>query len=291
MADTSGKKRKPGPASRTNKIPRKKFGYNGNINFIFPNDDGAVLLADKLKLMAVSEVWLNQLPRCEISEPEDITIEDIPYAVFSAMVDFVSYSDNGKPVLDVNEGNFQVFLYAAKKYFIYSVLHEIVKFLQNFIKAENLAEHFEFIERFDMQPIMEHFQAICIRFPLHVIRTLNTSPPHKRILQMILESPLLNCNEYSLFYEIMEMLIRDGKGHPGGGQNGESDCMRRELGRLLYLIRFPTMTIEEFIMCTEAPTPLTDKEAKDILLWLNGQIYSSTIKKFNLKPRFPIAEP
>ncbi|XP_055708192.1 BTB/POZ domain-containing protein 2-like [Phlebotomus papatasi] len=274
VADTKG-------ASETLSTKHKSLGETPKITFEFPDNGGTFLLADKEQLVNISEVFEKQILSELNRENEKIVIKDISLEIFSMMIEF-SYDGS----IEIYEKNYLEILYAAKKYFYYDLLNKVVEFLLEFINVDNLTDHFEFIEKFELKSVMDHINILCIRNPLKVIQHITFTEDHMRILKVILESPVLPCTEYTLYYTIIETM----KGQLQELLRGKSkkmlgEIMRKKLGPLIYLIRFPTMSVDELILCAKPPSLLKDKEIVDFQLWSKLQVFTETLLCFSRIPR------
>ncbi|XP_055700707.1 BTB/POZ domain-containing protein 2-like [Phlebotomus papatasi] len=256
---------------------RKEFGTQPNIIFIFPNNEGSILKAEKHELVKISEVFEKQFSSgfSDGNKNEQIAIADITFDTFNSMLNFIY---NGH--IDIYEGNYLEVLYAAKKYFIFELIHKVMDFILGFMNRDNLTDHYEFIENFGLKAVNEKMWEICVENPLIVIKNLNDSKPHKRILKMILKSPYLACSEYELYRAIMQMMTKKCK-----SEKKFSEKIRQELGNLIYFIRFPVMSVDELISSAKPPCPLKEKEIVDFLLWSKEKIFTETLLHFSTSKR------
>ncbi|XP_055716707.1 BTB/POZ domain-containing protein 6-B-like [Phlebotomus papatasi] len=255
-----------------------EFGQNPDVKFLFPNNGGATLLAEKVELANKSEVFKNQFS-CDITDNggrESIPITDISFDTFSKMISHI-YGTK----IAIDKANFREILYVSRKYFLDDLTVLVIEFLKQFLNADNLAEHFEFIEKFDIKMLNDYMAYHCRKFPLTVINTLTISAPHKRILHIILKSPIISCTEYDLYQAVVTMLIRQQK-----NKVFDEEIFKKELGKMIYLIRFPTMTVSQLISCGTKPSLLSEKQLVDLLLWVQDKKFSTTLQFFSNVQRF-----
>ncbi|XP_055691400.1 uncharacterized protein LOC129794631 [Lutzomyia longipalpis] len=264
------------PPKKGSNNDRVKYGENPDVKFFFPNNGGALLLAEKVKFARISEIFRKQLPTSNAENGERVVITDISFEIFNNVVKFI-YGEE----LTIYEENYLEILYIGKKYFLYEIIHKVIKFIYTFINADNMADHFEFIDKFDISSLNDFMKGICISSPLVVIRKLTKSIPHKRILQIILESPCLPCSEYELYQAIVDTYFRNVDKEVFD----ISKYIRDELGKLIFLIRFPTMTNKEIINCTKYPSLLTKEQSMDFLLWIEDKIFTDSLQYFSSVPR------
>lgn len=260
-------------------VNRIEFGENFDVKFIFPNNGGAVLLAEKFQLANISEVFEKQFASSrndnDGENTEQISIRDISYETFIKLVKHIY-----KRPVNINEQNFLEILYASMKYFVEDLTFKVIEFIKQFLNAENLSIYFESIDKFEIKMLSEHIKQICKVSPVKIIENLTTSVAHKRILKIILKSPNLPCSEYELYVAIVEMLKR----HFNNTTFTDED-FRKELGKLIYLIRFPTMSIKELVLCGKNPSLLTAKQLVDFQLWAQEKIFSLSLQFFSAIPR------
>ncbi|XP_059619677.1 uncharacterized protein LOC132263752 [Phlebotomus argentipes] len=258
----------------SNSVKRVDLCSLPDIMFIFPDDSGAIVTAEKFTLADKSEVFEKQFPPSS-SEIERVSIADISFDTF---VEFVKHIYG--TAIDINEENYLELLYASTKYFVDDLTHMIVGFLKGFLDSGNVVQHFEFIEKFDIKMLNDYMKRLFVKFPLDVIKSLTISAPHKRILKIILKSPSLPVSEFDLYKAILKMKCSKKKIRSRRGTR-----LREDLGKLIYLIRFPCMTVKELISCGEPPSLLTHKELVDFLLWVEKDLYSDTIRHFSTTRR------
>lgn len=250
-----------------------EFGQQPDVKFFFPNNGGATLLAEKVELANKSEVFKNQFACDTIDNGvgESILITDISFNAFSKVISHIYGTE-----IVMDRANFREILYASRKYFLDDLTTLVIQFLRKFLNADNLAEHFEFIEKFDIKMLNDCIANHCRNSPLTVINTLTISAPHKRILNIILKSPIISCSEYELYHAIVTMLIRQQE-----NKVFDEEGFKKELGKMIYLIRFPTMTVSQLISCGTKPSLLTEKQLVDLLLWVQGKKFSNTSQFFS----------
>ncbi|GAB0093361.1 hypothetical protein DMENIID0001_084510 [Sergentomyia squamirostris] len=241
-----------------------------DVFFSIGND---LIMARKSKLGHKSEVFKAQF--ASGIEGKRINIPDISFEIFYLLIrNIYDYE------IQVTPENFMEIFYASRKYFVHDLTTKVVLFVLGFIQAINLAEYFDELEKFDIKTITDHIISLCGRFPIHVIRTLKwTVKSHKTILKIILESPIINCPEFHVYREMMQMIE-----NTCGNQNWLD--VQKEFGTMIHLVRFPTMSVTEVIKCGKPPTFLTAKQAFDIVLWIQERAFTETLQFFSAMPRF-----
>ncbi|GAB0093362.1 hypothetical protein DMENIID0001_084540 [Sergentomyia squamirostris] len=251
---------------------RIEFEVNCDVTFTFSGDHGDEILAKKSKLVQKSEVFQTQF--ASGIEGNRINITDISFETFNELIKHIYEKE-----VQVRKENFLEIFYASRKYFVNDLILKVIKFIESFVQASNLGEYFADIDKFDIKTINDHILNLCARQPIDIVRTLNWSlKPQIGILKIILESPILNCSEYELYREIMQM-IEKTKGDKTWKE------VQKEFGKMIFLIRFPTMTVSDVIKCGKEPTLLSEKQAFDILLWIQEKIFTETLQFFSTRPR------
>ncbi|XP_055716706.1 uncharacterized protein LOC129810332 [Phlebotomus papatasi] len=261
-------------------VNRAEFGKNPDVTFVFPNSGGAILLAEKLKLASKSDVFKNQFT-CDTNDKDgaQIAITDISFDTFNKMVMNI-YEKR----IVVYEGNYLEILYAARKYFVNSLTTIVIKFIKSFLNDNNLADQYEFIEKFHLKILNDHVYKLCISFPIKIIGQLTNSVSHKQILRMILESPTLGCSsEYELYEAVVNMLKKNTTDITNATYTGED--FRKELGKMVNLIRFPCMSVNELVLCGRIPSLLTTRQLIDCLLWVQEEEFTDTLQDFSTNKR------
>lgn len=268
-------------ANTTTTPQRIEYGKKPDVTFIFPNDGDAVLLAERHHLARSSKIFQNQFSSSTNDIDGKIVITDISFDIFNLLLQHI-YEGN----VIVNSDNFSEVLYASRKYFIYDLVKITINFIMIYINYNNVIDYFEFVDMFDLSYLNDHIRNVIIKNPLDIIGKLNKSAPHMRILKIILESEVSFHKEYELYdaiRKIMSKIVDDSVCNI-------EEKMREQFGKMIYLIRFPTMSTDELINCAKPPSLLTTKQVVDLLLWKNARILTETIELFCTTPRVMIEQ-
>lgn len=59
----------------------------------------------------------------------------------------------------------------------------------------------------------------------------------------------------------------------------------KDLGKMVNLIRFPCMSVKEFVLCGRKPSLLTNKQLIDCLLWVQEGEFTDTLQDFSSDQR------
>ncbi|XP_055691071.1 uncharacterized protein LOC129794303 [Lutzomyia longipalpis] len=226
------------------------YGKKPDVLFIFPEDGGKKIFAEKLRLAQVSEVFKKQFSG-SFDCKEDILIKDISFEIFEIILDYIhdvddedaedgeDAGDNNDAAedneIEISEYNFLEILYMASKYFIFPVIEKVIEFVCPYITADNLLYYYEALSNYQIKKLNDKFQDIFEHHPIKIIDGLNGSEVHMGILKQILESSCLKIDtEYNLYAAVATMMKRVSK-----DAVDVADEMRKKMGNLIYLIRFP----------------------------------------------------
>ncbi|XP_055681706.1 BTB/POZ domain-containing protein 6-like [Lutzomyia longipalpis] len=261
----------------------KVFGKNPDITFVFPNNGGATLRTERYKLIQKSEVFQKQFTSSSFKAEDRIIITDIFFDTFCELVAHI-YGQN----VYVNEVTVLELLYATKKYFINDLTFYVIKTITRFIDDGriNIVTHFNFINQFEIKILDDYMKGTIQKSPLTIIKQLTLSKPHKRLLEIILESTSFSISEFELYTAIVDMLKRNYE-----GKLYSEEDLRKEMGRMIYLIRFPTMTVRELVSCAKKPSLLNERQLLDFLLYVQERIYTDTLQFYSVVSRTKTPEP
>ncbi|GAB0093364.1 hypothetical protein DMENIID0001_084560 [Sergentomyia squamirostris] len=253
---------------------RFEYDPEADVTFVFLTNNGALILAKKSKLASKSEVFQSQFISDKENDVKSIT--DISFLTFNCMIRHIY----GKEIT-VDKDNFLEILYASRKYAVNDLTYEAIKCALKIINACNLFEYFSEIEKYEIGALNDRIRELCVQYPLIIVSTLQlTSEVHMRVLKIILDSWKLDCTEVLLYKEIAQM-IENTKGDLSWEE------AKKMFGKLIYLIRFPTMTTSEIISCGKTPSLLTPSQVFGFLLWKHESTLTTwpEILLFSTQPR------
>ncbi|XP_055679957.1 BTB/POZ domain-containing protein 3-like [Lutzomyia longipalpis] len=257
------------------------YGEHPDVTFVFPLEHGAVVRAERLKLKQRSEVF-RRMFSAEFLSNQPIEITDISVDIFN---DLMKYIFN-EFILTVSVANYREILYIATKYMIAPLIQKVISVAVNLMTQWNLGEHFETFERYQIKKLDDKIQEVFEMDPLTVIHNLkNGSDSEMRLVKLILQSPVLKCSEYALCDAVTRFMERTVVLSEEKMDIGEE--MRRKFGKMIYLIRFPVMSLKELILCGKEPSLLPKDLFADLLLWVEAGEYSESVQFFSTKKRIP----
>ena len=223
-----------------------------------------------------------------------IDVPDVEPTAFLAMLKYL-YCDD----IDLSPDNVLPTLYAAKKYIIPFLAQECVRFLESSLSARNACMLLSQARFFD-EPALTQRAWEVIDAQAQLALTSDTFVDiDKDTLELILARETLNCRETVIFnaaknWALAECVRKDiqdeanddeEEENENGSQNNqelsEAERCRQVLGRALYLVRFPCMTVQEFADTVAKSGLLTLEETTDIFLYFTA---STSQKPLTMQP-------
>uniref|UniRef100_UPI00358FA7C0 BTB/POZ domain-containing protein 3-like isoform X2 n=1 Tax=Myxine glutinosa TaxID=7769 RepID=UPI00358FA7C0 len=212
----------------------------------------------------------------ELAENADeIHIPDVEPAAFLAMMKYI-YCDE----IELEADTVLATLYAAKKYMVPHLARACVDFLETSLSAKNACVLLSQSRLFEEPQLMQRCWEVIDAQAELALKSEGFCDVDYDTLETILKRETLKIRELSVFesalgwaeVECHRMSIKPSL-----------DNKRRMLGKALYLIRVPTMHVEEFANGVAQSGILTLQETNNIFLW-----YTATNKpqlRFPTSPR------
>ncbi|GAB0100990.1 hypothetical protein DMENIID0001_171070 [Sergentomyia squamirostris] len=245
-----------------------------DVTFVFPNDGESTFATRKFKLAQWSEVFAKMF--ASGLESDRIIIKDITIGSFYKMIRHL----NGEEIT-VDESNFLEMLHISRKYFLNTLTSKVYSYVQNYIvNSESILKYYPDIKKYHLTLLDNHIKRVCIRFPNEIIDNMNINcDDHLEMLKIILESDFLCISEFELYTKIMKMIKQTINDYTW-------DEVKGKLGKLIYLIRFPAMTVNELIQCAKPLSLLTVEQIMNLQLYVMEGIFTETLQLFpNIRPR------
>ncbi|XP_055686982.1 BTB/POZ domain-containing protein 6-like isoform X2 [Lutzomyia longipalpis] len=259
-----------------------KYGLKPDVVFVFPQYGDATIHAEKFQLANESDVFKTHFTSENWNNSDPIEISDISFEIFNIMMKFIYGKGEDSDVTD--ENRVQI-LYATRKYLINDLTYKCIKFMPiswNFFFFNDL-EALYILSDSGLRSVGDYLENWSRQNATQIIPNMtrfDTYEPQKRLLKAILESPVLHCTELELYKAVLQLMMNKYK-----GEVYDEDKWRSELGSLIYLIRFPTMTLQELTECCKRPTLLTKEQVYDLQLWVQKKISSDTVFSFSISHR------
>lgn len=254
-----------------------KLYKNANItdvHFIF-SDEKKKIAANKC-LLAVASPVFERMFYGHLKEPGDINIVDATYDAFLEFLQFF-YCDK----FELSTDNISEVLTLADKYDVAGLINLCVQFLEYHLSVDTVCWVYDLALMFDLS----HLINLChekISFETVAIFTSQSFLKcGANILSRILEMDDLSCDEIFVFHQVMEwatQACRRSNIEPTG------ENKKLELGVCFDLIRFPTMSSEQYSVCIGEDGLFDGSELIDILGYLTLRRTLKT-KRFSTQPR------
>ncbi|XP_076022557.1 BTB/POZ domain-containing protein 3 isoform X2 [Genypterus blacodes] len=196
----------------------------------------------------------------ELAENKDeIHIPDVEPAAFLAMLKYI-YCDE----IDLTADTVLATLYAAKKYIVPHLARACVNFLETSLSAKNACVLLSQSCLFEEPELTQRCWEVIDAQAELALRSEGFCDIDAQTLESILQRETLNAKEIVVFEAALGW--------------AEAECQRQELtmstdnkrkvlGKAMYLIRIPTMALDDFANGAAQSGVLTLNETNDIFLW------------------------
>lgn len=197
-----------------------------------------------------------------LNEGDIVNIADVSAEAFVEFLQFFYLAE-----LDLTTANIAEVLKLIDKYDVSGCFLLCESFLDRTVTVELAYLYYELALSFDMSPkIVNKFENIICKAPQHAFRTGPLGGSSRCVLQSILESSKLKCEEIDIFEGAMSWACVSLRNR---GANVNVEAIRDELGSCLHLIRFPIMSVSQFMQCLERwPNILEPEDYFDILCYI-----------------------
>ncbi|XP_012680213.1 BTB/POZ domain-containing protein 6-B isoform X2 [Clupea harengus] len=211
----------------------------------------------------------------DLAEGEaEIHIPDVEPAAFLILLKYM-YSDE----IELDADTVLATLYAAKKYIVPALAKACVTFLETSLEAKNACVLLSQSRLFEEPELTQRcWEVIDAQAELSLLSE-GFCEIDLPTLEIILRRETLNTREAVVFQAVLEWAVAECKRQ---GLGPTSRNKRAVLGKALYLVRIPTMTLEEFADGAAQSDVLTLEETHDIFLW-----YTAATKP---KLEFPLVQ-
>ncbi|GCC38310.1 hypothetical protein chiPu_0016824 [Chiloscyllium punctatum] len=196
----------------------------------------------------------------ELAEDKpDIHIPDVEPAAFLILLKYL-YSDE----IDLEADTVLASLYAAKKYIVPYLAKACVNFLETSLEAKNACVLLSQSRLFEEPELTQRCWEVIDAQAELALRSEGFCEIDLQTLEIILSRETLNTKEVVVFEAIVSWAEAECKrqGLPPTARN-----KRSVLGKALYIVRIPTMTLEEFANGAAQCDLLTLEQTHNIFLW------------------------
>lgn len=254
-----------------------KLYKNANItdvSFLF-NDEKKKIAANKC-LLAVASPVFEKMFYGDLKEPGDISIVDATYEAFLEFLQFF-YSDK----FELSTDNICEVLTLADKYDVAGLINLCVQFLEYYLSDQTVCWVYDLALMFDLSHLINLCQEkICFE-TASVFTSQSFKACGSNILSRILALDELSCDEIFVFHRAMEWATEACR---RSNIEPTMENKKLELGECFNLIRFPTMSSEQFSVCIGEDGLFDGSEMIDILGYLTLRRTLKT-KRFSTQPR------
>lgn len=245
-----------------------------DVQFIF-NDEKKKIAANKC-LLAIASPVFERMFYGNLKEPGDIQIVDATHDAFLEFLQFF-YCDK----FELSTENICEVLTLADKYDVAGLINLCIQFLEYFLSDQTVCWVYDLALMFNLGHLINLCQEkICLE-TVSVLTSQSFKTCGSNILKKILELDELSCDEIFVFNQVMEWATEACR---RSNIEPTLENKKLELGQCFDLIRFPTMSSEQFSVCIAEDGLFEGAELIDILGYLTLRRTLKT-KRFSIKPR------
>ncbi|XP_061652172.1 BTB/POZ domain-containing protein 6-B-like [Phyllopteryx taeniolatus] len=192
-------------------------------------------------------------------EEADIHIPDVEPAAFLILLKYM-YSDE----IELEADTVLATLYAAKKYIVPALARACVDFLETSLEAKNACVLLSQSRLFEEPELTQRCWEVIDAQAEPALRSEGFCEIDAPTLEIILRRETLNAKEAAVFEAVTSWAAAEcrRRGLGPGARN-----RRRVLGKALFLVRIPTMSLEEFADGAAQSDILTLEETRNLFLW------------------------
>ncbi|KAG7999994.1 BTB/POZ domain-containing protein 3 [Nibea albiflora] len=196
----------------------------------------------------------------ELAENKDeIHIPDVEPAAFLAMLKYI-YCDE----IDLSADTVLATLYAAKKYIVPHLARACVNFLETSLSAKNACVLLSQSCLFEEPELTQRCWEVIDAQAELALRSEGFCDIDAQTLESILQRETLNAKEIVVFEAVLNWAEAECQRQE---LTSSTDNKRKVLGKAMYLIRIPTMALDDFANGAAQSGVLTLTETNDIFLW------------------------
>lgn len=224
-------------------------------------DEGPIRVpAHKVVLGLASEVFYSMFYG-QLKEGNEVSVPDIEPRTFLALLRFI-YTD----MIDLSAGNVEAILYASMKYLVRRLSKVCSDFLSKELKPQNICKVLFTAKIFNLADLEDRCMEMLddnANFVLESDGFLSFKP---EFVKCILERQTLDCHELKAFTALEKWSEAECLRHGIEKASITVEDKKRVIGEMLYMIRFPIMSQEEFSNGPGQSELLTKSEKLDLLL-------------------------
>jgi len=252
-----------------------------DVHFIFKKEN-KIIPAHKFLLASRSAVFQAQfygeIPAGSGGSKDEVEIEDIEPAAFVEVLRYIYYEES-----NISGENVMVIMYASKKYMLPGLTSVCTKYLDQSVDLTNACLILNQSISFDEKELTEKCFKIIDSKTEEAFASDDFANLDKRVMEILIARDTLKIKEISLFEAVVKWASHECKRRE---LPGKSENLREVMGDILYLIRMPLMSPEEF---TNGPykSGILSPEESSVML---ASYHSEDIKQsmFPDKKRKPV---
>ncbi|XP_063413366.1 BTB/POZ domain-containing protein 6-like [Mytilus trossulus] len=232
--------------------------------------DRSPIKAHKYMLASASPVFYSMYGG-PLSEKGDVEIVDMTQEHFKMMLMYI-YTDN---TIMIDAKSITGLMYSSEKYMLVNLKEQCSEFLNTNIDIDHACDVFQTANDFHMEDLKTNALNFIFKNPRECLDSDDFNHLSAECVKLIVESDKLNCEEEIVFKTMIKWakLRCEKQSIPTTNEN-----IRKALGNLLYLIRFPCMTPKVFTDNVSSMNILTFEEKERVYDHFNGKhtdIFSS----------------
>lgn len=245
-----------------------------DVHFIFRDEDQKIA-ANKCLLAAASPVF-ERMFYGQLKESGDIDIVDATHDAFLEFLQFF-YCDK----FELSTEHICEVLTLADKYDVAGLINLCVQFLEYHLSVQTICWVYDLALMFNLSHLINLCQEKLSLETVSVLTSQSFLTCGSNILGRILEMDELSCDEIFVFHQVMEWATEACR---RSNIEPTTENKKLEMGPCFDLIRFPTMTSEQFSTCIAVDGLFDGAELIDILGYLTLRRTLKT-KRFSTQPR------
>lgn len=209
----------------------------------------------------------------------EIHIPDVEPTAFLILLKYL-YSDE----IELEADTVLATLYAAKKYLVSPLAEACVRFLETGLEARNACILLWQSQLFDEPELTRRCWEVIDAQAEVALRSEGFCQIDSSTLESVLCRDTLNIKEASVLRAVLKWAESECRRR---GLNPTALNKRSVLGKALYLLRLPAMSLEEFANGPAQSEILTLEETRDIFLWFTAAKKTNTGLPISCQDRAP----
>ncbi|XP_016128044.1 BTB/POZ domain-containing protein 3-like [Sinocyclocheilus grahami] len=231
-----------------------------DVRFVVGQSGGTERLPGHKYVLAVGSSVFHAMFYGELAEDKDeIRIPDVEPPAFLAMLKYI-YCDE----IDLSADTVLATLYAAKKYIVPHLARACVNFLETSLSAKNACILLSQSCLFEEPDLTQRCWEVIDAQAELALKSEGFCDIDAQTLECILRRETLNAKEIVVFEAALSWAEAECQRRE---MNTTIDNKRKVLGQAVYLIRIPTMGLDDFANGAAQSGVLTLNETNDIFLW------------------------